>query len=152
MTTGPEIWDQCSLLPGTASGLPLDGFVCSTGTGGTLAGVTRVLKEKSDGKVKCWLADPPGSVLYGHIKSGRKQLGERIGSSITEGKVLPMPISLLIAFYIAVRYRTRKGHWEFEARHRAHRRVGSEGSLVNPGVLTMSFQVRYIFPMRILWR
>lgn len=63
----------------------LDGFTCATGTGGTFAGVTRVLKERSNGRVKCFLADPPGSVLYGHVKSGRTKLGDRIGGSITEG-------------------------------------------------------------------
>jgi cysteine synthase len=75
-TTGPEIWKQ---LNGK-----IDGFTCATGTGGTLAGVTRYLKEKSSGKVKCFLADPPGSVLYSYIRSGGK-LTERSGGSITEG-------------------------------------------------------------------
>lgn len=62
----------------------LDGFICSTGTGGTLAGVTRYLKEVSGGTVQCFLADPPGSVLYSYIKSGGK-LMDRAGGSITEG-------------------------------------------------------------------
>lgn len=75
-TTGPEIWEQ---LDGK-----IDGFTCATGTGGTLAGVARYLKEKSNGRVKVFLADPPGSVLYSYIKSGGK-LNERSGSSITEG-------------------------------------------------------------------
>ena len=75
-TTGPEIWSQ--------TGGKLDAFTCSTGTGGTLAGVTRYLKTKSDGRVKCYLADPPGSVLYSYISSGGV-LNERSGSSITEG-------------------------------------------------------------------
>lgn len=75
-TTGPEIWCQ--------TGGRLDAFTCATGTGGTLAGITRYLKEKSDGKVKSFLADPPGSVLHSYITSGGK-LVERTGSSITEG-------------------------------------------------------------------
>ncbi|KAI9685749.1 MAG: Cysteine synthase 1 [Bathelium mastoideum] len=75
-TTGPEIWAQ------TAG--KLDAFTCATGTGGTLAGVTRYLKTKSDGRVRCFLADPPGSVLYSYISSGGT-LTERTGSSITEG-------------------------------------------------------------------
>ncbi|KAI8594832.1 tryptophan synthase beta subunit-like PLP-dependent enzyme [Dissophora ornata] len=74
-TTGPEIWQQ---LDGK-----VDGFTCATGTGGTLAGVTRFLKEKSQGKTKVFLADPPGSVLYSYIKNGL--LNDRSGSSITEG-------------------------------------------------------------------
>lgn len=75
-TTGPEIWAQTN---GN-----VDAFTCSTGTGGTLAGTTRYLKEISNGRVKSFLADPPGSVLYSYISSGGK-LTERSGSSITEG-------------------------------------------------------------------
>jgi cysteine synthase A len=84
-TTGPEIWEQ---LQGK-----IDGFTCATGTAGTLAGVTRYLKEKSNGKVKSFLADPPGSVLYSYIKSGGK-LTERSGGSITEG--LPFVLTWLM--------------------------------------------------------
>jgi cysteine synthase A len=76
LTTGPEIWEQTQ---GN-----LDAFICSTGTGGTLAGVGKYLKEKSGGKTQIWLADPPGSVLTSYITSGGK-LVERSGSSITEG-------------------------------------------------------------------
>ncbi|OMH81420.1 Cysteine synthase [Zancudomyces culisetae] len=75
LTTGPEIVDQ--------TGGKIDGFTCSTGTGGTFAGVTRYLKENVP-VVKCFVADPPGSVIYSYIKSGGK-LSERAGSSITEG-------------------------------------------------------------------
>ena len=75
-TTGPEIWNQ--------TGGKIDAFTCATGTGGTLAGVTRYLKDVSGGKVKCFLADPPGSVLHSYIQSGGK-LKEREGGSITEG-------------------------------------------------------------------
>ncbi|KAL4988894.1 cysteine synthase [Aspergillus falconensis] len=75
-TTGPEIWAQ--------TGGKLDAFTCSTGTGGTLAGITYYLKQASGGRVKSFLADPPGSVLHSYIQSGGK-LVERSGSSITEG-------------------------------------------------------------------
>ncbi|KAK0455081.1 tryptophan synthase beta subunit-like PLP-dependent enzyme [Armillaria borealis] len=76
VSTGPEIWEQ--------TGGDLDGFICATGTGGTLAGVGKYLKEKSGGKTQIWLADPPGSVLTSYVSSGGK-LVERSGSSITEG-------------------------------------------------------------------
>ncbi|GAA5830382.1 hypothetical protein JCM5353_002423 [Sporobolomyces roseus] len=76
-TTGPEIYSQTKSLPGG-----LTGFICSTGTGGTLAGVTRSLKDLSGGKIQCWLADPPGSCLEGFINRGTL---ERTGGSITEG-------------------------------------------------------------------
>ncbi|KAI0145713.1 cysteine synthase [Hypoxylon sp. NC0597] len=75
-TTGPEIWAQ--------TGGKVDAFTCATGTAGTLAGVTRYLKDASGGRVKSYLADPPGSVLHSYIQSGGK-LVERSGSSITEG-------------------------------------------------------------------
>lgn len=75
-TTGPEIWAQTE---GT-----IDAFTCATGTAGTLAGVTRYLKSVSDGRVKTFLADPPGSVLHSYLSSGGKLVG-RTGSSITEG-------------------------------------------------------------------
>lgn len=75
-TTGPEIWAQTEGK--------VDAFTCATGTGGTLAGVTRYLKDVSGNKVRCYLADPPGSVLHSYVTSGGK-LKERQGGSITEG-------------------------------------------------------------------
>ncbi|GAA5812050.1 Cysteine synthase 1 [Mucor flavus] len=75
-TTGPEIYAQTNG--------EVDGFVCATGTGGTLAGTARYLKDMKGDKVKIFLADPPGSVLHSYFASGHK-LFERSGSSITEG-------------------------------------------------------------------
>ncbi|KAI9505499.1 Cysteine synthase 1 [Coemansia spiralis] len=75
-TTGPEIWAQTNGK--------IDGFTCATGTAGTFAGTTRFLKEASDGRVKSFAADPPGSVIYSYVKSRGKELN-RGGSSITEG-------------------------------------------------------------------
>ncbi|RQR38830.1 cysteine synthase A [Burkholderia sp. Bp9143] len=72
-TTGPEIWRDTA---GT-----VDAFVCATGTGGTLAGVSRYLKEQNP-EVRIVLADPHGSGLYGYVKTG--DLGAE-GNSITEG-------------------------------------------------------------------
>ncbi|TRM69601.1 tryptophan synthase beta subunit-like PLP-dependent enzyme [Schizophyllum amplum] len=76
LSTGPEIWEQTQ---GS-----LDAFICATGTGGTLAGTGRYLREKSEGRVQIWLADPPGSVLASYVSSGGK-LMDREGGSVTEG-------------------------------------------------------------------
>jgi len=72
-TTGPEVWHD--------TGGRVDAFVCSTGTGGTLAGVARYLKEQKPA-VRIVLADPMGSALYSYIKTGELKAE---GSSITEG-------------------------------------------------------------------
>jgi cysteine synthase A len=83
--TGPEIWQQC--------GGRVDAFVMAAGTGGTLAGVARFLKEQTEDAVEVYLVDPPGSSLYGKVTSGvayAPQQGERVirthrYDTITEG-------------------------------------------------------------------
>jgi cysteine synthase A len=72
-TTGPEIWRDTD---GN-----VDAFVCATGTGGTLAGVARYLKQRRP-EVRIVLADPQGSALHDWIKTGALNAE---GSSITEG-------------------------------------------------------------------
>jgi cysteine synthase A len=72
-STGPEIWRQTSGR--------VDGFVCSIGTGGTLAGVGLFLKSVRPGVVIA-AADPMGAGMYHYFKHG--QLRSE-GSSITEG-------------------------------------------------------------------
>ncbi len=72
-TTGPELWRETDGR--------IDAFVCSTGTGGTLAGVARYLKERDPG-IRIVLADPQGSALYNWVKTGELKAQ---GSSITEG-------------------------------------------------------------------
>jgi cysteine synthase len=71
--TGPEIWDQ---LDGK-----IDGFTCSVGTGGTLAGVGMALKERNK-DIKIMLSDPMGSALYEFYENGALKAE---GTSITEG-------------------------------------------------------------------
>ena len=71
--TGKEIWDQTEGK--------IDGFVCSSGTGGTIAGVSNALKEKNK-NIKICLSDPKGSALYNYIKNGELKSE---GNSITEG-------------------------------------------------------------------
>jgi len=73
-STGPEIWQQ---LDGK-----VDGFICSVGTGGTLAGTSRYLKEKSKSVVTA-CADPHGFAMYEYFKNGKAK--STPGDSITEG-------------------------------------------------------------------
>jgi cysteine synthase A len=72
-TTGPEIWNQTDGK--------VDGFICSVGSGGTLAGIGIALKERNK-NVKIGLADPRGAALYSYYTSG---VLKAEGSSITEG-------------------------------------------------------------------
>ena len=72
-TTGPEIWEQTQ---GS-----VDAFICSVGTGGTLAGVARALKARRP-DITIGLADPTGSALYNYYKNGELKIE---GSSISEG-------------------------------------------------------------------
>jgi cysteine synthase A len=72
-STGPEIWTQ--------TGGKVDGFTCAIGTGGTLAGVSRYLKEKKS-SVRIAAADPVGAAMYSWFKRGELKSE---GSSITEG-------------------------------------------------------------------
>jgi cysteine synthase len=72
-TTGPEIWAQTDGR--------VDGWVTSTGTGGTYAGVALFLKEQNP-EIQTVVADPMGSGLYSYVKTGEIHLE---GSSITEG-------------------------------------------------------------------
>lgn len=44
----------------------LDAFVAGAGTGGTIAGVSHVLKQHDSG-IKVVLVDPPGSSLYNKV-------------------------------------------------------------------------------------
>jgi cystathionine beta-synthase len=71
-STGPEIWAQT------------DGkvthFVAGIGTGGTISGAGRYLKEVSGGRVRVIGADPEGSVYSGG--TGRPYLVEGVGEDI----------------------------------------------------------------------
>ena len=71
--TGKEIWEQTEGK--------IDGFVCSSGTGGTISGVSNALKEKNK-NIKIYLSDPKGSSLFNYIKNGELKSD---GDSITEG-------------------------------------------------------------------
>ena len=68
-TTGPEIWRDTEGK--------LTHFVAGVGTGGTISGVGKYLKEQSGGSVQVIGADPEGSVYSGG--TGRPYLVEGVG-------------------------------------------------------------------------
>jgi len=68
-TTGPELWQQTEGA--------ITHFVAGVGTGGTISGTGRYLKEVSDGRVRIIGADPEGSVYSGG--TGRPYLVEGVG-------------------------------------------------------------------------
>jgi cystathionine beta-synthase len=86
-TTGPEIWRDT------------DGrvthFVAGVGTGGTISGVGRYLKEVSDGAVQIIGADPEGSVYSGG--TGRPYLVEGVGEDFWPTAYDPSVVDGIIA-------------------------------------------------------
>jgi cystathionine beta-synthase len=68
-STGPELWEQTSGR--------ITHFVAGVGTGGTISGIGRYLKDVSNGTVSIVGADPEGSVYSGG--SGRPYLVEGVG-------------------------------------------------------------------------
>jgi len=74
VSTGPELWEQ--------TGGKLDAFICSIGTGGTLAGASAFLREKNK-DIVIGVADPRGAAMYEWFKHGEAKASP--GGSITEG-------------------------------------------------------------------
>jgi cysteine synthase A len=74
LSTGPEIWEQTEGK--------VDAFICSVGTGGTLAGVSAFLREQKK-DIVIGVADPPGAAMYNLFKTGEAKASP--GDSITEG-------------------------------------------------------------------
>src|SRR5262249_59753840 len=62
LNTGPEIWEQTQG--------DCDVFVAGMGTGGTISGVGKLLKEKRPSTLIVGV-DPVGSLYYDFVKSGR---------------------------------------------------------------------------------
>jgi cysteine synthase A len=74
VSTGPEIWEQ--------TGGKVDAFICSIGSGGTLAGTGAFLREKKK-DIVIGVADPRGAAMYEWFKHGEAKATP--GGSITEG-------------------------------------------------------------------
>ena len=83
LTTGPEIW--------RATDGHIDAFICSVGTGGTLAGVAAALREKKkDIVIGC--ADPEGAAMFNLFSTGEAKVtpGSSIAEGIGLGRVTPI--------------------------------------------------------------
>jgi cysteine synthase A len=74
VSTGPEIWEETQGK--------VDGFICSIGTGGTVAGVSSFLREKKQ-DIVIGVADPQGAAMYNLFTKGEAKASE--GDSISEG-------------------------------------------------------------------
>lgn len=84
-TTGPEIWEQTEGK--------ITHFVCGVGTGGTISGAGKYLKEKNP-NIKIWGIDPYGSVFKKYHETGEfdenemyPYLTEGIGEDIIPSNV-----------------------------------------------------------------
>ena len=78
-TTGPEIWE--------ATDGKIDGFTCSVGSGGTIAGIGRYLKDQNP-DITIALSDPEGSALYNHYAHGEmKAEGNSVSEGIGQGRI-----------------------------------------------------------------
>ena len=77
--TGPEIFEQTDGK--------IDAFICSVGSGGTLAGTGMYLKEKNP-KIIIGLADPLGSALHSYYTTGElSSWGNSISEGIGQGRI-----------------------------------------------------------------
>jgi cystathionine beta-synthase len=90
-TTGPEIWEQM--------GGELGAVVCCVGTGGTISGVGRFLKEKDSG-IKVVGVEPRGSiyhnVMYGTGYPLHSYLVEGIGEDFVPGTYDPRVVDQIV--------------------------------------------------------
>ena len=78
-STGPEIWAQTDGK--------IDGFTCSVGSGGTISGIGRYLKEQNP-NVTIALSDPEGSALFNHYEHGElKAEGNSVSEGIGQGRI-----------------------------------------------------------------
>ncbi|HET7400057.1 MAG TPA: cystathionine beta-synthase [Intrasporangium sp.] len=87
LTTGPEVWADTDHR--------VTHFVAGAGTGGTISGTGRYLKEVSGGAVRIIAADPEGSVYSGG--TGRPYLVEGVGEDFWPGAYDPSVVDEVIA-------------------------------------------------------
>ena len=86
-STGPELWEQTEGR--------ITHFVAGVGTGGTITGTGRYLKEVSGGRVRVIGADPEGSVYSGG--TGRPYLVEGVGEDFWPAAYDPTVVDEVVA-------------------------------------------------------
>jgi cystathionine beta-synthase len=86
-TTGPELWEQTDGK--------ITHFIAGVGTGGTISGTGRYLKEVSGGRVQVIGADPQGSVYSGG--TGRPYLVEGVGEDFWPANYDPSVCDRIVA-------------------------------------------------------
>ena len=90
-TTGPEIWEQTDHQ--------ISGFSCAIGSGGTLAGISKFLKEKNP-KIQIGCIDPAGSAMNNYFNRGEavtspgESISEGIGQSAVTANVKPCIVDM----------------------------------------------------------
>lgn len=120
-TTGPEIWEQ---MDGK-----VDMLVGGAGTGGTLSGCAKFLKEKNK-EIKVFCADPVGSILYDLFY--HKKIVDPPGSYMVEGIGEDMlPDNVHLSMYDGFVRVT-----DPEAFAMTRRLVSEEGLLIGPSSAT----------------
>ncbi|MFM7051733.1 MAG: pyridoxal-phosphate dependent enzyme, partial [Planctomycetota bacterium] len=120
-TTGPEIWEQ---MEGK-----VDAFVAGVGSGGTVSGVGKYLKERNPA-CEIVLADPVGSILTPLVNEGRKV---QPGSWLVEGIGEDFVPSICHLELVAKAYAISDG----EAFHTARELLRREGVLAGSSVGTL---------------
>lgn len=120
-TTAPEIWEQ---MEGD-----IDAFVAGVGSGGTVSGVGRYLKEKNP-NVTLVLADPEGSILEPKVNEGRDV---EAGSWLVEGIGEDFVPSILDLELLDTAYAIS----DEEAFHTARELLKAEGVLAGSSVGTL---------------
>jgi cystathionine beta-synthase len=120
-TTGPEIWEQ---MDGK-----IDAFVAGVGSGGTVSGVGKYLKERNKA-CEIIIADPIGSILTPLVNEGRKV---EPGSWLVEGIGEDFVPSILHLELVTKAYAISDG----EAFHTARELLKKEGVLAGSSVGTL---------------
>lgn len=119
--TGPEIWEQ---MEGK-----IDAFVAGVGSGGTVSGVGKYLKERNKA-CEIIIADPIGSILTPLVNEGRKV---EPGSWLVEGIGEDFVPSILHLELVTKAYAISDG----EAFHTARELLKKEGVLAGSSVGTL---------------